>query len=500
MARTMIAEVVFVSPLYDEAMQPRRRRRRRNAMTPRYYNVYQEQICMRSKLDDLMWRTTTSDLARLHTLRLLYQEQQVLDNKLFALALVTIAVEIISIELYWSTITSQWSFAPLNVVKTLGSFLVLITLALLCARYGTPSRVSRLMLAELDARIEVWTHRLRPSTKLAYAAVQLLRAFLVEFFILALHLPPGLDYTFQVFEYVSLANLNPSMSTACATGLIRFDFKCYKETSYSIHQFGMLTATRIYLFSRFLRNQSGFTNSLVKLLGSLHNIDAMSPWFSRKYMFRTHPILFTCGMLLWLWFVVSVSVSHSERATTNTNLGTYYDALWFTIVTMTTVGFGDCTVVGDPGRVICVVAVAGGILVIALCRVVTKGIVALNPAEEDVIRTIHGRQRHVRVAHLAASLLQLTWRRYRVLQRPSTAHKARPLCLEICRRTIEARAIRLKHTRGGRHKRHVLRKCFDHVHTAVTSGEPLHQTPEVDVSIVLAKLTVIMHALCEPLP
>ncbi|RQM29295.1 hypothetical protein B5M09_007526 [Aphanomyces astaci] len=100
----------------------------------------------------------------------------------------------------------------------------------------------------------------------------------------------------------------------------------------------------------------------------------------------------------------------------NADLAEYVDALWLVVVTIVTVGYGDCVVVGFPGR-LCVVlgGVVGGAAICSMCRVVVVGALTITPNERDVIDIITERTQTTERRSVAVRLIQAEWRRYKAM-------------------------------------------------------------------------------------
>lgn len=63
-------------------------------------------------------------------------------------------------------------------------------------------------------------------------------------------------------------------------------------------------------------------------------------------------------------FFVSAGLLYSLESASNTEIQTFGDAFYFTVVTLTTVGFGDITPVTEAGRWVTVLMILSGIVVI----------------------------------------------------------------------------------------------------------------------------------------
>ncbi len=87
--------------------------------------------------------------------------------------------------------------------------------------------------------------------------------------------------------------------------------------------------------------------------------------------FRGRVVLYVVCAVALLVFVSSLTMLDVERRAPGALITTYPDALWWAVVTITTVGYGDVYPVTDIGRIIAVGVMLGGI---ALLGVVTATI------------------------------------------------------------------------------------------------------------------------------
>lgn len=96
----------------------------------------------------------------------------------------------------------------------------------------------------------------------------------------------------------------------------------------------------------------------LRLLRSYHllkDLRAASPWF------RLHEdiILRTTNLVVFIFIVTSLVFVSQHKV--NDAISTYMDALYFTITTLTTTGFGDITLIGPGGRLLAVVIMVVGV-------------------------------------------------------------------------------------------------------------------------------------------
>lgn len=108
-----------------------------------------------------------------------------------------------------------------------------------------------------------------------------------------------------------------------------------------------------------------------------------------------------------LVFVAALAVLDSERGTAS-HIQTFWDALWWAFVTITTVGYGDLAPITTQGRLIAVGLMLGGI---ALLGIVTATLaswivekVATHDAAKEAATVGHIRQLESKIDQLGALL------------------------------------------------------------------------------------------------
>ncbi|MDT8450659.1 MAG: ion channel [Wenzhouxiangellaceae bacterium] len=108
--------------------------------------------------------------------------------------------------------------------------------------------------------------------------------------------------------------------------------------------------TENFIFLRILRT--------LRLLRSYHLLRQLR---SRWRFFRDHEqVFFSATNLMAFIFIVS-SVVYALQVRGNEQINNYADALYFTVTTLTTTGFGDITLTGQAGRLLAVVIMIVGL-------------------------------------------------------------------------------------------------------------------------------------------
>lgn len=81
---------------------------------------------------------------------------------------------------------------------------------------------------------------------------------------------------------------------------------------------------------------------------------------------RTRLMAYVIFSAILLVYTVALSVLHFERAAPNANITTMGDSLWWAIVTITTIGYGDYYPVTTPGRWAAAALMIGGFAVLSM--------------------------------------------------------------------------------------------------------------------------------------
>jgi voltage-gated potassium channel len=117
--------------------------------------------------------------------------------------------------------------------------------------------------------------------------------------------------------------------------------------------------------------------------------------------------IYVGGVTVLVALCASLAVLDAERQHPNASITTFQDALWWTLTTMSTVGYGDRYPVTGEGRLVAALLMVGGI---ALLGVITGTIASwlveklrgVEEAEQEVVAEI--RQLRAELAELRAEL------------------------------------------------------------------------------------------------
>jgi voltage-gated potassium channel len=104
--------------------------------------------------------------------------------------------------------------------------------------------------------------------------------------------------------------------------------------------------------------------------------------------FRGRIVVYTVSGVLLLIYTSSLAVFDKERFLPGATINSFGKALWWSITTVTTVGYGDVYPVTNTGRVIAVLLMIGGIsLVGVVTAALASWIIERVSQEETVIQT-----------------------------------------------------------------------------------------------------------------
>ncbi|MCC6518431.1 MAG: ion transporter [Tabrizicola sp.] len=89
--------------------------------------------------------------------------------------------------------------------------------------------------------------------------------------------------------------------------------------------------------------------------------------------FRRHEIAIRAALNLLIFIFAMTALVYQTQSGLNDKIGNYADALYFTVTTLTTTGFGDVTLVGTSGKLLSVAVMIFGIsLFLRLVQVVLR--------------------------------------------------------------------------------------------------------------------------------
>lgn len=98
---------------------------------------------------------------------------------------------------------------------------------------------------------------------------------------------------------------------------------------------------------------------------------------------RGRVIIYTVFSATLLIYVASLAILETERSHPDSSITTFGDAVWWSITTVTTVGYGDLSPVTGIGRVIAVLLMIGGISLVGVVTATLASWIIQRVAEED---------------------------------------------------------------------------------------------------------------------
>ncbi|KRE26465.1 ion transporter [Mycobacterium sp. Soil538] len=116
---------------------------------------------------------------------------------------------------------------------------------------------------------------------------------------------------------------------------------------------------------------------------------------------RGRVVLYTVSGALLLVFVASLAVLDAERGQPDAHITDFGQALWWSVTTITTVGYGDLTPVTTTGRVIAVFLMIGGISLVGSITATLASWIVQRVSDDDE------QGRAVTTAHVDALLSEI---------------------------------------------------------------------------------------------
>jgi voltage-gated potassium channel len=99
--------------------------------------------------------------------------------------------------------------------------------------------------------------------------------------------------------------------------------------------------------------------------------------------FRGRIVVYTVSGVLLLIYTASLAVFDKERYLPRATINSFGKALWWSITTVTTVGYGDVYPVTNTGRVIAVLLMIGGISLVGVVTAALASWIIQRVAEEE---------------------------------------------------------------------------------------------------------------------
>jgi len=101
--------------------------------------------------------------------------------------------------------------------------------------------------------------------------------------------------------------------------------------------------------------------------------------------FRGRIVVYTASGVLLLIYTSALAVFDKERYLAGTKIDSFGKAIWWSITTVTTVGYGDVYPITNAGRVIAVLLMIGGISLVGVVTAALASWIIQRVAEEDAM-------------------------------------------------------------------------------------------------------------------
>jgi voltage-gated potassium channel len=98
---------------------------------------------------------------------------------------------------------------------------------------------------------------------------------------------------------------------------------------------------------------------------------------------RGRVVMYTAGSAVLLVYAASLAVLQAERSDPRAHIKNFGDAVWWSITTITTVGYGDLYPVTTSGRVVAVLLMVGGISLIGMITATVATWIVQRVGEQD---------------------------------------------------------------------------------------------------------------------
>ncbi|CAK4071380.1 unnamed protein product [Aphanomyces euteiches] len=341
---------------------------------------------------------TVQSLQVIHNLKLEYRNRKWLEVASFFVGLVGILLMLADNEV---VMRAQVPSTRLSEgLKAAVSATTAILLAILVFRYNSHTNIYKMQ------------NILPPSaTFLSVYWPQLL----LELIICGFHVPPGFSGTLPVLQFRHVMNRTVADERHLCVhpkGLLTKiqDNTCYLSYSYFYDVFGVIMVLRLYLFGRYMRSSSPLYSQWAAFIGTMKNVNAMSPFFHFKAIFSTQPARLVAPLLTFVVFFTAAVIRILEVPAQPLLLN-YWTAVWMTTASITSVGYGDYAPVTYAGRgFLTFSGILGGLLILSLVQSIFFSSLELTENETRVKYIIDKTRWDKQRREAAARLLQTQYR------------------------------------------------------------------------------------------
>lgn len=112
---------------------------------------------------------------------------------------------------------------------------------------------------------------------------------------------------------------------------------------------------------------------VVRTLRLLHSYHVLRDLRGEVILFRRNEEVIISAVNLAVFIFLVTSLVFALQVNRNPNINSFVDALYFTVATLTTTGFGDITLIGDTGRLLAVsIMIVGVALFLRLAQTIFR--------------------------------------------------------------------------------------------------------------------------------
>eukprot|EP00277_Geminigera_cryophila_P004146 CAMPEP_0179416338 /NCGR_PEP_ID=MMETSP0799-20121207/6740_1 /TAXON_ID=46947 /ORGANISM="Geminigera cryophila, Strain CCMP2564" /LENGTH=487 /DNA_ID=CAMNT_0021189193 /DNA_START=61 /DNA_END=1521 /DNA_ORIENTATION=- len=250
------------------------------------------------------------------------------------------------------------------------------------------------------------------SSSNSFTVARMIKVFF-EIVVALAHCPPGL---INVHIDIELPGL---LQTSKETSQLQID-----------HVLTALATFRGLLLVRSLRHHLRIEDIQLVLASKLNRIDLNSMGFWAKFCIQVYPFM-TVGLgsaviVMEMAYLLRL-VEHHQGAdkSQHTHLGHIFNQIWFTCVTLSSVGYGDSVPQTHLGRAVASFTLILGFLVSSLLLAVFSRFIQLGNTEQRAVDQflLHAQQRKLKAA--AADVIAQWWQLHKMIIKHARANSER---------------------------------------------------------------------------
>ncbi|ETV98872.1 hypothetical protein H310_08367 [Aphanomyces invadans] len=343
---------------------------------------------------------TVQNLQVIHNLKKNYRHRKLFEIWAFVVAIVGLVLMLAENEVL---MVADASSTPLSeALKTVVSISTAILLILIVCRYQSHTNIYKLQ------------NIIPPTASMLSVFWPVL---LLELIVCGFHIPPYLSGSLPILQFRHSLDSNENAICRHPKNLTTtiHDNACYLSYSYNYDVFGVFMVLRLYLFGRYMRSSSPLYSQWAAFIGTLKNVNAMSPFFHFKAIFSTQPARLVAPLLVFVTFVTAAIIRILEVPAQPVLLN-YWTAVWMTTASITSVGYGDYAPVTYAGRgFLTCSGILGGLLILSLVQSIFFGALELTDNESRVKYIIDKTRWDKQRREAAVKLIQTQYRLKRQL-------------------------------------------------------------------------------------